>query len=597
MTSHLDFSFANIVQGSYRYMLDLVGIEACIDPTPFAPWAVFCPPICLNNWSHVLASHPDQRFAAYIFNGFSAGFHIGYDRSLNRLRSRSSNHPSASCNPRVVQDRIATEVELGRLVGPIPQCYHMFVHTSPIGLVPKKGQAGRWRMIVDLSSPSNYSVNDGISRSLCSFSYASVDDAVRHILELGRGTLLSKVDLKDAYRFVPIHPHDVRLLAVSWQGSVYIDRALPFGLRSAPKVFSAISDMLAWAFFRQGLSRQVHYLDDFLFLSSPGSISPLPIALGVLGSLGIPVATHKVEGPSPVLTFLGIQIDTLAMELRLPPHKVNSAADLVAAWQSKEYCRRRELESLLGHLSHAASVVRPGRTFLRELFNLLSVARRPHYFVRITRSARADLAWWHCFLRTWNGSSFLPLPTPSSHVYSDAASSYGCGAFSQGLGWFSLVWPDSWQMASITSMELLPVVLAVAMWGSHWSGQHVQFHSDNTGVVGILSTRTARSPLQMHLLRCFSFFVAVFGLNYSISHVPGPMNDAADALSRNNVPYFLSLYPQTPQVAVPTTLLNLLILTKPDWGSTDWTSLFIRSLATVLPNRHQVLMRQGNVII
>ena len=97
----------------------------------------------------------------------------------------------------------------------------------------------------------------------------------------------------------------------------------------------------------------------------------------------------------------------------------------------------------------------------------------------------------------------------------------------------------------------------------------------------------------MHLLRCFSFFVAVFWLNYFVSHVPGPMNDAVDALSCKNVPYFLSLHPQTPQVSVPTTLLNLLILMKPDWR----ISLFTHSLAIVLPSRHQVLMRQGNVII
>ena len=66
---------------------------------------------------------------------------------------------------------------------------------------------------------------------MCSLSYESVDDAVSLILELGRGTRMVKVDLKDAYRIVPIHPHDHNLLAVSWRGQAHIDRFLPFGLR------------------------------------------------------------------------------------------------------------------------------------------------------------------------------------------------------------------------------------------------------------------------------------------------------------------------------------------------------------------------------
>ena len=159
-----------------------------------------------------------------------------------------------------------------------------------------------------------------------------MDDAVHHVLDLGCGTLLSKLDLKDAYRFVLIYPHDIRLLAISWEGSVYIDRALPFRLRLAPRC-----SQTCW----HGPSSKMvspSPLSGFLFLCPSGtnsSIDPLPVALRVLDSLGIPVASHKVEGPSPVITFLGIQIDTLAMELRLPPQKVDHIADMVAIWHSK----------------------------------------------------------------------------------------------------------------------------------------------------------------------------------------------------------------------------------------------------------------------
>ena len=92
-------------------------------------------------------------------------------------------------------------------------------------------------MIVDLSFPPDHSVNDGIVRELSTMSYASIDDAVNCILRLGPGTVLIKVDLKSAYRIIPIHPQDQHLLAISWAGGTYVDRALPFELRSAPKIF------------------------------------------------------------------------------------------------------------------------------------------------------------------------------------------------------------------------------------------------------------------------------------------------------------------------------------------------------------------------
>ena len=73
-------------------------------------------------------------------------------------------------------------------------------------------------MIVDLSSPKSTSVNDRISAELCSMKYASLNDAVKLIRQLGQGAQLVKMDLKDAYRMIPVHPEDQHLLAISWEG-------------------------------------------------------------------------------------------------------------------------------------------------------------------------------------------------------------------------------------------------------------------------------------------------------------------------------------------------------------------------------------------
>ena len=545
-------------------------------------------PIRLANWMQFILAHPDHRYATYVYSGLSTGFRIGYDRQTTTLQPSWRNHPSAFENRATVRDYIEAERKAGRLVGPLHRSLLPVVHTSPIGLVPKS-EPDHWRLIVDLSFPFRHSVNDGISSEWSSISYASVDDAVELILHLGRGTQLVKLDLEKAYRNVPVHPQDQHLLAISWEGDTYVDGALPFGLRSAPKIFSAVADMVSWALHCAGIQHQIHYLDDFMFLGAPDTdeaARALCIALRMLDYLGLPVATRKTEGPADCITFLGIVIDTRAFELRLPAVKIVRLQALLRSWSSKRSCTRKELESLLGHLSHAATVVRPGRTFLRQLFSLLHLAKAPNHFIRLTVGARADLTWWRCFLQHWNGSSFFPLPKPSHHVYSDASGTYGCGAVVDPVGYFQMKWPGGWEEMDISVKELVPVVMAAALWGGSWQGQHICFHSDNMAVVAILNSKTAKSPLLMHLLRCFSFYCAYYRFHTSCVHVPGAMNTAADALSRDNLTLFSFLVPQAPCYPIPSSMVELLITTRPDWGSPAWTQLFVHSLTRASPNPH-----------
>ena len=78
-------------------------------------------------------------------------------------------------------------------------------------------------------------MNDGIPKEICSLRHPTIDLAIGQILQLGGRTQLSKLDIKDAYRIVPEHPQDWKLLGLFWKGSYYIDTRLPFGLGSAPK--------------------------------------------------------------------------------------------------------------------------------------------------------------------------------------------------------------------------------------------------------------------------------------------------------------------------------------------------------------------------
>ncbi len=260
-------------QGRYWYMADLFKLEKGVP----SPQVVVPPylrrvatPLRLLVWRSELSPHPDPEFRHFILRGIEHGFRIGFNYEASRCQKASHNVPSATEHPEPIEKYLANELGTGRIVGLLPGDEER-VHINRFGVIPKPHQPGKWRLITDLSNPRGGSVNDGISRDLCSMAYSSVDQAVQCIIRLGRGAVLAKFDLESAYRAVPVHPHNWMLLGMSWRGKVYVDGALPFGLRSAPKLFTAVADGLLWIMGRHGVRESLHYLDDFLICDPPGS--------------------------------------------------------------------------------------------------------------------------------------------------------------------------------------------------------------------------------------------------------------------------------------------------------------------------------------
>ena len=120
-----------------------------------------------------------------------------------------------------------------------------------------------------MSYPTGLSVNDGIDPALCSLSYTTVNDIAELVFKLGKSSLLAKVDIESAYRLIPVHPQDHPLQAMKWQGQIYIDPMLPFGLRSVPKIFNAVADTLHWHLHRAGIQFIRHYLNDYIIIAPP----------------------------------------------------------------------------------------------------------------------------------------------------------------------------------------------------------------------------------------------------------------------------------------------------------------------------------------
>jgi len=420
------------VRGSYPYTSQLQALDSCdnrVNGHPLVPTHLqsIVTPINLHFWQQELQTHRDKEFTKLILKGLAGGFRIGFkpERLPHKLKPAKLNMLLALEHPKEVDDYIAKELSTSHLAvyeNPLVQ-----VQTSPLGVIPKKGKENRWRLIMDLSAPHGSSVNDGIDRDFCSFHYVSVDTAAARMHNLGRGALLAKMDIKQAYRHIPVAPEDRHLLGLSWKGETYIDQVLPFGLRLAPLIFSAVADALQWIMINRGVSWTIHYIDDFLTMGAPHSKecgSNMKIMEATCAAAGLPIEPAKSVGPVSCLTFLGIELDSVEGLLRLPKEKLQNIMQILQQWRGYKACKKRNLLSLIGVLSHAAKVVKPGRAFLRRLIDLSTSVEKLDHFIRLNVEARSNIEWWWQFISRWNGISAAPslvhLP-PDIQFTSDAS--------------------------------------------------------------------------------------------------------------------------------------------------------------------------------
>ena len=278
-------------------------------------------PLHTPAWRAALSEHPDKDFERYVCTGLSRGFRIGFDRN-QPTKSARANMPSASLHSEVIAAFLNKERSLGRIMGPF---HDTRIQVNRCGVVPKGHIPGKWRVITDLSFPPNGSVNEGIDPILCSLTYLSIETVAHTVSLLGTGAMMAKIDIEAAYRLLPVHPQDRLLLGIEWNGEVFCDAMLPFGLRSAPKIFNAVADGLEWILQRKGINYLYHYLDDFIILGRAGSnqcVDDLAALKQVCSELGVPLAADKCAGPATCITFLGIEVDSVSGTLRLPADKL-----------------------------------------------------------------------------------------------------------------------------------------------------------------------------------------------------------------------------------------------------------------------------------
>ena len=324
------------VQNNYS---SAVCIDDVLEPTDFD---FSCStPINIARLEQELSSHPNQVFVQNLLRDLSTGFNIDYTGP--RQTRTVKNLLSVRNNPQVVKDYLLKEISLKCIAGPFKAPPLPNLQCSPIGLLPKKD--GSWRMIMDFSAPKGSSINDFISQEDFSVQYFHFDDEVYIVSSLGQGALMSKLDIKSAFRLCPVRPEDWKLLGFHWEGHYFIELCLPFGIRSSPFYFVRLADALYFILSSNYLiTFLTHYLDDF-FTAGPRDsdqcFENMNIIIEVFKQLGVPLAPEKTVGPTTCIVYFSITIDSIRMESRLPEDKLQGLCIELKTWQECRKCTKK----------------------------------------------------------------------------------------------------------------------------------------------------------------------------------------------------------------------------------------------------------------
>ena len=304
---------------------------------------------------------------------------------------------------------------------------------STLGAIPKPDSSEE-RLIHDCSRPMGRALNDYITTQ--SFKFQTLDDAIKL---LRPNYFMAKIDLRHAYRSVPIHKNNYAATGLQWQFSgqhqatYFFDIRLPFGAKSSPEIFHRLTQSVRRIMERRGYQSIIVYLEDFLVIGKTKDECQQAFSalLHLLRNLGFQISWHKVIGPTQKLVFLGVELDTLRCEMALPPGKLAELHQVASRFLTKRRASKKQLQQLAGKLNWACRVVYGGRTFLRVILDMMNSLVSSSAKMRLSAEFHEDVRWWHSFLKHFNGRCAFLRQQPTTDVQTDACQ-LAAGAYFRG---------------------------------------------------------------------------------------------------------------------------------------------------------------------
>ncbi|XP_065902413.1 uncharacterized protein [Dysidea avara] len=396
---------------------------------------------------------------------------------------------------------------------------------SNLFLVPKKD--GGKRPVINLKSLNNFVNKEHFKME----GIHTLKDILR------QGDWLAKIDLKDAFFSIPIHPSHRKFLRFIFKERAYQFNCLPFGLSSAPWVFTKTLKP-ALAILRERGVRLLAYIDDILILAESRDLilDQVTGMLYLLQCLGFIVNTKKsVLNPAQVIEFLGLSVDSVAMEIRLPPIKIKQIRAEARKLARQKSVSARMLAQLLGKMNATNCVLPPGPLFYRylqmALTNTLEQSSQCYEAqVPLTQECLEELEWWDSNMCRWNGKTLVQRDIDLV-IESDASlEGWGAHCSRQRTGG---PWSQQERSMHINCLELLAATLATKTFAKSKTSISILLRIDNTTAVAYINNLGGTVSRELVMLtRNLWMWCLERNIHITAVHLPGALNTIADTESR-----------------------------------------------------------------
>ena len=333
-----------------------------------------------------------------------------------------TNHPSARKHPHIIEEYIIKHTSSGAVYGPFEDNpLDIPIVVSPLQVA--FSSSGKPRVCNDLSY-GKCSVNSLISSNweeypgyIGDLALPKIDALVNAILDKGPTCLLWKTDYSGYYKQLSIDPANINQLAFAFDGKVYFEARLPFGLRSSCLNAQRVTNAVLKIFKTRSKAFTAGYIDDVvgcsIFESAPSDYRDFR---SLNRELGLATTDPKCVAPCPSLVWIGLEPDVPNMVLRIPLEKRNRIIDFLRAWLDRKRASKTELQAVLGVLNHAAAAIIVGRAFTGHIMDLV---RESSFPIDLPFAFFEDVQFWIHFLESDISQGFSmksPLHIPVDHL-------------------------------------------------------------------------------------------------------------------------------------------------------------------------------------
>ena len=354
---------------------------------------------------------------------------------------------------------------------------------SRLFLVPKPHQ--RWRPVIDLSRLNTFLHVEKFKME--------TPESIR--TSLIPGEWVASIDLSDTYLHIPIHPNSRK-----YKAQVFQFTSLPFGLATAPQVFTMIVKEVKLMALSRGL--RIHqYLDDWLIRSQSQEEAQVDTqaVVDLTQSLGWIINQEKSElKPTQVFSFVGYEYHQDSALVKPTQERWLKLQDLILPLKSKRVLTARCLMSLIGLLASTEKMVPEGRLHMRPFqFHLKEHWRYPQSLDNLlpwTEAIAAHLDWWQNPANVMKGADLHP-KDHSIQLFTDA-SNEGWGAHLDQNSTKGL-WSDREKRLHINVLEFKAVSLALRDFKDQCQNQTVLVATDNSTVVAYINKQGGTNSAEM----------------------------------------------------------------------------------------------------